>query len=78
MHCEKTKSVPATTKKTISGKRTSPSSSSTEDDESDLILVSTDEEDSDNDAQCQYCRHFFSEDEKGEKWVRCTKCCVVP
>jgi hypothetical protein len=26
-------------------------------------------------AHCQYCQHLLSEDKKGEKWVRCTKCC---
>jgi hypothetical protein len=47
---------------------------STEDEDIGLILVSTDEEDSENDAQCLYCKYFFSEDKRGEKWVRCTKC----
>jgi hypothetical protein len=51
----------------------SSSSSSTEDEDIGLILVSTDEEESKNDAQCVYCKHFFSEDKRGEKWLRCTK-----
>jgi hypothetical protein len=38
-----------------------------------LILVSTDEEDSENEAQCLYYRHSFSEDTIEEKWVCCTK-----
>ncbi|CAH2092167.1 unnamed protein product [Euphydryas editha] len=39
------------------------------------ILVSFDEEDSDdNDAECLVCQKFFSQDTKGEKWIRCTKC----
>jgi hypothetical protein len=65
----------AAKRNTTSGRRsTSSSASSTEDEEIDLMLVSTDEEDSENDAQCLYCRYFFSEDKRGEKWVCCTKC----
>jgi hypothetical protein len=58
----------ATKRNIISRKRSnSSSSSSTEDENIGLILVSTDEEDSENDAQCMYCKHFFSEDKRGEK-----------
>jgi hypothetical protein len=65
----------ATKRNITSRKRSnSSSSSSTEYEDIGLILVGTNEEDSENDAQCLYCKHFFSEDKRGEKWVRCTKC----
>jgi hypothetical protein len=54
---------------------TSSSSSRNENEEIGLILVSTDEEKSENEAQCLHCRHYFSEGKRGRKWVRCTKCC---
>jgi cytidine deaminase len=47
--------------------------SSTKDDEIESI-VSTCEEGREND-KCLYCRHFFSEDKRGQKYVHCTKCC---
>jgi hypothetical protein len=64
------------TKRNITSRKRSNSSSfsSTEDKYIGLILVSTDEEDSENDAQYLNCKHLFSEDKRGEKWVRCTKC----
>lgn len=46
---------------------------STNDDEPDL--VSTDEEDSENDdAECPVCNNTYSQDKKGEKWIRCIQC----
>jgi hypothetical protein len=65
------------TKRNITSRKgsTSSSSSSNGDEEIGLILVSTDEEDHENEAPCSYYRHFFSENKRGEKWARCTKCC---
>ncbi|KAF9794871.1 hypothetical protein SFRURICE_005106 [Spodoptera frugiperda] len=61
-------------KKTKKPRKNLSSDEDTSDDE-DPILVSTDEEDSDNDdAECPVCHKCFSEDKKGEKWIRCTKC----
>jgi hypothetical protein len=40
------------------------------------VKLSSDEEScQDNDyTECIYCSHLYSQDNKGEKWVRCTKC----
>lgn len=40
----------------------------------DILYVSTDDEDSDDDVECPLCQQNFSGDQGGEKWVRCTKC----
>lgn len=48
--------------------------SSSSEDVDDPEMSSGDEGSDDNDATCIYCKKSFSEDKKGEKWVRCTKC----
>lgn len=52
------------------------SSSSDSQDETQVPLVSTDDEDSssDEDASCPICGKRFSQDKRGEKWVKCSKC----
>lgn len=50
----------------------------------DPVLVSTDEEDSENstdeedsendDAECPVCHNTYSQDKRGEKWIRCIHC----
>jgi hypothetical protein len=47
--------------------------SSNEDEEIGLNLMSTDEEDSEKEAQFLEYGHFFSEDKRGKKWKLCTK-----
>lgn len=70
---EKTKAVGKNRKKTY--KRRKIKSSDEESPEEEPELVSTDEEDSDNDdAECPVCLKTFSQDKKGEKWIRCIKC----
>ena len=51
------------------GRKRTESSSSEEVSDSE-----TSSDDEDTDANCIYCTKSFSEDKKGEKWVRCTKC----
>jgi len=48
--------------------------SSTDTEDSDVPYVSTDDEDSEDDAQCPMCGKSYSEDKRGEKWISCTKC----
>lgn len=56
-------------------KRQKKQSSDEDTSEDEPVLVSTDEEDSDNDdAECPVCLKTFSQDKKGEKWIRCIKC----
>ncbi|KAJ4450503.1 hypothetical protein ANN_01930 [Periplaneta americana] len=40
----------------------------------DPVYISTDNEDSEDDAECPYCNGKFSCDKRGEKWIVCTKC----
>lgn len=51
-----------------------PETSSDSECSDDLKYVSTDDEDSDDDAECPACGKRFSSDKHGEKWIRCTKC----
>jgi hypothetical protein len=64
----------AATRKSRKGIKKHESSSSSGNEEEEVLCISTCDEDSDDDAQCPYCNKNFSEDKKGEKWVRCTKC----
>jgi hypothetical protein len=38
------------------------------------ILFETVDEDSDDDAECPYCKELFSTGKYGEKWITCIKC----
>jgi hypothetical protein len=38
------------------------------------ILFETVDEDSDDDAECPYCKELFSTDKCGGKWITCIKC----
>ena len=40
----------------------------------DKIYKSTGESE-DEDAQCLQCGGYYSDDKKGEQWVKCIKCC---
>ncbi|KAG8271645.1 hypothetical protein J6590_058449 [Homalodisca vitripennis] len=40
------------------------------------LMVSTDEQDSEDDCECPYCNQSFLTNRKGEKWITCTKCRV--
>ncbi|KAJ4434735.1 hypothetical protein ANN_23303 [Periplaneta americana] len=40
----------------------------------DPVYISTDNEDSEDDAECPYCNGKFSCDKRGEKWIVCKKC----
>lgn len=42
--------------------------------ESDIPYVSTDDEDSDEDVDCNMCGKPFSSDTKGEVWLQCSRC----
>ncbi|PSN38553.1 hypothetical protein C0J52_14817 [Blattella germanica] len=59
-------------KRITSSKDFSTDSESDTDDE--VTYVSTDNEDSDNDANCPLCGKPYSADKMGEKWIKCTKC----
>ncbi|XP_072389888.1 uncharacterized protein [Diabrotica undecimpunctata] len=50
--------------------------SSDSENETEVPLVSTDDEDSsgDEDAPCAICGKRFSQDKRGEKWIRCSEC----
>nr|CAD7259982.1 unnamed protein product [Timema shepardi] len=50
------------------------SSDSSSYDETEVIYVSTDNEDSDDNVDCQFCGKPFSGDKCGEKWISCGKC----
>nr|CAD7255793.1 unnamed protein product [Timema shepardi] len=50
------------------------SSDSSSYDETEVVYVSTDNEDSDDDVDCQFCGKPFSGDKCGEKWISCGKC----
>lgn len=40
----------------------------------EIPYVSTDNKDSEDDAECSICGKPYSSDKMGEKWIQCTKC----
>ncbi|KAJ4435306.1 hypothetical protein ANN_17916 [Periplaneta americana] len=62
------------TQKKIQKKQSQISSDSEGEELDDPVYISTDNEDSEDDAECPYCNGKFSCDKRGEKWIVCTKC----
>lgn len=48
---------------------------SREEDEDVVGYISTDDDDNGkHNAECPMCNKLYSEDNKGQKWIRCSKC----
>ena len=57
-------------------KRPSTSSSEDVDTDTEVQLIDTDDDmdREEEDAECLYCNNFYSDDTRGEEWIRCTQC----